>query len=130
MAASGIPILFNPQVFILFFSSSFDAPGLENYISFGDKTPSSTSYVVKNRASLNSIPLNVEDLWIGCFDTTGLTDYSFNRFQSLQSLVIGNGVFWGVTSFELGSLPSLQSIEIGNWCFWYASSFSLTGLID
>ena len=111
-------------------SSQFDASGLEDYISFGDKTPSSTSYVVMNRTSLNSIPLDVEDLWIGRFDTTGLTDYSFNRFQSLKSLVIGNGVFWGVTSFELGSLPSLQSIDIGDWCFFYAPSFSLTGLVE
>ena len=111
-------------------SSSFDATSLEYYISFGDKTPSSTSYVVKNRASLNSIPLNVEDLWIGRFDTSGITEFPFNRFQSLKSLVIGNSIFWGVTSFELSNLPSLQSIEIGVRCFYWAPSFSLTGLID
>ena len=74
--------------------------------------------------------MEVEDLWIGRFDTTGLTEYSFNAFQSIQSLVIGNGVFWGVTSFELGSLPSLQTIDIGMRCFLWALSFSLTGLID
>ena len=110
--------------------SSFDAPDLQQYISFGDKTPSSTSYVVKNRASLNSIPLDVEDLWIGRFDTLGLTEFPFNRFQSLESLVIGNGIFWTVASFELSNLPSLQSIDIGNFCFYDASSFSLTGLAD
>ena len=111
-------------------SSSFDAIGLENYISFGDKTPSSTSYVVKNRTELDSIPLDVEDLWIGRFDTSRMTEYSFNSFQSLESLIIGNGIFWEATSFELSNLPSLQSIGIGDKCFYWAPSFSLTGLVD
>ena len=110
--------------------SSFDATGLEYYISFGDRTPSSTSHIVRNRTELDSIPLNVEDLWISRFDTTGITEFPFNRFQSLKSLVIGNSIFWGVTSFELSNLPSLQSIEIGVRCFYWAPSFSLTGLID
>ena len=111
-------------------SSSFDATSLEYYISFGDKTPSSTSYVVKNRASLNSIPLNVEDLWIGRFDTSGITEFSFDTFQSLESLVIGNCIFWEVTCFELSNFPTLQSIDIGGSCFYQASYFSLTGSID
>ena len=111
-------------------SSSFDAIGLENYISFGDKTPSSTSYVVRNRTELDSIPLNVEDLWIGRFDTSGITEFSFNSFQSLESLIISNGIFWEATSFELSNLPSLQSIGINDWCFRYASSFSLAGMTD
>ena len=98
-------------------SSSFDATGLENYISFGDNTPSSTSCVVKNRASLNSIPLNVEDLWIGRFDTSGITEFSFNTFQSLESLTISNGIFWEATSFELSNLPQLQSVKLGNSAF-------------
>ena len=98
-------------------SSSFDATGLENFISFGDKTPSSTSCVVKNRTELDSIPIEVEDLWIGRFDTTGLTEYSFNAFQSIQSLVIGNGTFWEVTSFELSNLPQLQSVKLGEGAF-------------
>ena len=110
-------------------SSSFDVTCLENYISFGDKTPSSTSCVVINRTQLDSIPLNVEDLWIGRFDTSRMTEYSFNAFQSLKSLVVGNSTFWGVTSFNI-SLHSLQSIDIGSHCFYHASSFSLTGLID
>ena len=110
-------------------SSSFDATGLENYLSFGGKSPSSTSYVVKNPTELNSIPLDVEDMWIGRFDTTGITYYSFNRFWSLKSLVIGNGVFWSVSSFEMSSLPSLRSIRIGTDCFLAASSFSLISLI-
>ena len=111
-------------------SLSFDATGLENYISFGDKTPSSTSCAVKNRASLDSIPLGVEDLWIGRFDASGITEYSFNTFQSLESLVIGNCIFWEATSFELSYFPQLQSIDIGKNCFRYAYVFSLTGLID
>ena len=113
-------------------SSSFDATGLENYISFGDKTPSSTSHVVRNRTELDSIPLSVEDLWIGRFDTTGITEFPFNRFQSLKSLVIGNGIFWGVTSFELklSGLVRLKRIVIGNNCFGKARVFELDGLSE
>ena len=111
-------------------SSSFDATGLENYISFGNKTPSSTSLVVRNRIMLESIPLNVEDLWIGRFDTSDVSEFTQNRFQSLKTLVIGNGLFWSVNRLELNNLPSLQSIGLGEWCFQYAPSFSLTGLID
>ena len=110
--------------------SSFDATGLEYYISFGDRTPSSTSYVVRNRTELNSIPLNVEDLWISRFDTSGITEFSFKRFQLLKSLTISRYMFMKVTSFELNNLPSLQSIEIGGYCFEYTPSFSLTGLTD
>ena len=80
---------------------------------------------------LNSIPLEVEDLWIGCFDTSGLTEFSFDTYLSLKSLVLGSNAFCYVTQFELNGLPSLQSIDIGNWyCFGYAPSFALTGLID
>ena len=103
-------------------SSLFDATGLENYISFGDKTPSSTSYVVKNQTSLNSIPLDVEDLWIGRFDTSGITEFSFNTFQSLESLVIGNGIFWEVTSFELSNIPQLRSVKLGRFAFYWCHS--------
>ena len=109
---------------------SFDAIGLVNSLSFGDKAPSSTSFVVKNRTELYSIPLDVEDLWIGRFDISGITEFSFNTFQSLESLVIGNGIFWEATSFELSNFPQLQSIDIGKNCFRYAYVFSLTGLID
>ena len=112
------------------FSLSFDAISLEQYISFGDMKPSSASHVVRKRAELDSIPSYVKDLWIGRFDTTELVDYSFNAFQSLRSLVIGDSILFTVTSFELSHLPSLQSIDIGDWCFYHASSFSLTGLID
>ena len=111
-------------------SSSFDATGIENYLSFGTMEPSSASTVVRNRTELNSIPLNVEDLWIGRFDTSDVSEFSPNRFQSLKTLVIGNGLFWSVNRLELNNLPSLQSIDIGAWCFYRAPSFSLTGLID
>ena len=103
-------------------SSSFDATSLEYYISFGDKTPSSTSYVVKNRASLNSIPLDVEDLWIGRFDTTGIIEFSFNTFQLLKSLTISRYMFMEVTSFELSNLPQLQSVTLGNEAFYWCHS--------
>ena len=76
---------------------------------------------------LESIPLDVEDLWIGCFDTSGLTEFSFDRYLSLKSLVLGSNTFWNVTQFELNGLPSLQSIDIDG--FRYAPSFSLSGLI-
>ena len=111
-------------------SSSLDAAALENYISFGNKTPSSTSHVVRNRIMLESIPLDVEDLWIGCFDTSGLTEFSFDRYLSLKSLVLGSNTFWNVTQFELNGLPQLQSIDMGENCFYWTQLFSLTGLID
>ena len=108
-------------------SSSFDASALENYIRFGNKTPSSTSHVVRNRIMLESIPLDVEDLWIGCFDTSGLTEFSFDRYLSLKSLVLGSNTFWNVTQFELNGLPSLQSIIFGKNSTCYIPSLSLTG---
>ena len=92
--------------------------------------PSSASTVVRNRTELNSIPLNVEDLWIGRFDTSDVSEFSSNRFQTLKTLVIGNCLFWSVNRLELNNLPSLQSIDLGDRCFKYAPSFSLTGLID
>ena len=98
-------------------SSSFDASALENCISFGDKSPSSTSHVVRNRIMLESIPLDVEDLWIGCFDTSGLTEFSFDRYLSLKSLVLGSNTFWNVTQFELNGLPQLQSVKLGYSAF-------------
>ena len=85
---------------------------------------------MKNRAEQDSIPSTVEDLWIGRFDTTEVTDMSFNAFQSLRSLVFGNSVLWKGTKLELYNLRSLQSIDIDEYCFYYASSFSLTGLTD
>ena len=111
-------------------SSSFDASALENYIRFGNKTPSSTSHVVRNRIMLESIPLDVEDLWIGCFDTSGLTEFSFDTYLSLKSLVLGSNAFCYVTQFELNGLPSLQSIIFGKYSTCYTPSLSLTSLID
>ena len=92
--------------------------------------PSASSTVVRNRTELNSIPLNVEDLWIGRSDTSDLSEFTPNRFQSLKTLVIGKGLFLLVNRLELNNLPSLQILYIGNWCFRDAPSLSLTGLID
>ena len=103
-------------------SSSFDATALEYYISFEGKTPSSTIHVVRNREELNSIPLDVKDLWIGRIDTTGLTELSFNRYQSLKSLVIGNSVYCASTRFDLSNFPQLQSVKLGEAVFWYVHS--------
>ena len=111
-------------------SSSFDATGLENYLNYGTMEPSSASTVVRNRTELNSIPLNVEDLWIGRFDTSDVSEFSPNRFQTLKTLVIGNCLFWSVNRLELNNLPSLQSIEMGEDSFYWTPLFSLTGLID
>ena len=111
-------------------SSSFDATGLENYINFGKQEPTVSSTVIRNRTELNSIPLDVEDLWIGRFDTSDVSEFTPNRFKSLKTLVIGNGTFWSVNRLELNNLTFLQSIEMGGACFCYAPSFSLTGLID
>jgi len=110
-------------------SSSFDASGLANYISFGNKVPPTTSTVVKNRTQLNSIPLDVKDLWISLFYASIVTEFSPGRFQSLKTLVIGNGLFWSVKTLELNN-PSLQSLYIGNGGFFLAPSFSLAGLIE
>ena len=110
-------------------SSSFDASALANYINYGKQTPSPTSDVVKNRTQLNSVPLDVKDLWISLFDSSDVSEFSPSRFQSLKTLVIGNGVFWSVRTLEL-SIPSLQSVYIGNGCCFLTPSFSLTGLID
>ena len=111
-------------------SSSFDAAALENYISFGNRAPSPTSLVVKNRTQLNSIPLDVKDLWISLFYASIVTEFSPGRFQSLKTLVIGNGALWSVNKCNLNNLTSLQILYIGNGCFFLAPSFSLTGLID
>ena len=110
--------------------SPFDATGLEQYLYFGNKSPSNTSHVVKNRSQLDSIPTDVEDLWIQLFDTTDITNVSFNEFQSLKRLVIGTNLFWRVTSLSVSSLPSLQSIEIGNYCFGSVRLFELDGLSE
>ena len=108
-------------------SSSFDAAGLENYINFGKQEPTVSSTVIRNRTEFNSIPLDVEDLWIGRFDASDMYEFLPSRFQSLKTLVIGNGLFWSVNRLELSNLPSLQSIDIGYRCFRYAPSFALTG---
>ena len=85
---------------------------------------------MKNRTELDSVPRKVKDIWIGRFDTSGITEYSFNAFHSLRSLVIGSGIFWEATRFELRSLPSLQSVIIGDWSFNNTPLFSLTSLLD
>jgi len=110
-------------------SSSFDAAALENYISFGNRAPSPTNLVVKNRTQLNSIPLDVKDLWISLFYASIVTEFLPSRFQSLKTLVIGNGLFWSVRTLEL-NIPSLQSVYIGSGCCFLAPSFSLIGMID
>jgi len=79
--------------------------------------PSSASTVVSNRTELNSIPLDVEDLWISRFDTSDVSEFSPSRFQSLKTLVIGNGLFWSVNILELNNLTSLHFLYIGNGCY-------------
>ncbi|KAK8807966.1 hypothetical protein WA588_006452 [Blastocystis sp. NMH] len=106
---------------------SSNAAALENYINYGNQSPSPTSLVVKNRTQLNSIPLDVKDLWISRFDASEVSEFSPSRFQSLKTLVIGNGLFGSLTKLEL-NIPSLQSVYIGSSCFLRASSFSLTDL--
>ena len=129
VGASCSPILFNPQVILLLFLS-FDATGLEQYIYFGNKKLSNTSHVVMNRSQYDSIPTDVEDLWIQLFDTTNITSVSFNDYRSLKRLVIGNNLFWRVNSLNMTTIPFLESIEFGKRCFYSASSLSLIGLID
>ena len=111
-------------------SSSFDATGLENYINFGKQEPTVSSTVIRNRTELNSIPLDVEDLWISRFDTSDVSEFSPSRFQSLKTLVIGNGLFWSVNRLELNNLTSLQILYIGNGCFGKVRVFELDGLSE
>ena len=111
-----------------FISSSFDAAGLENYINFGKQEPTVSSTVIRNRAEFNSIPLDVEDLWISRFDTSDVSEFLPSRFQSLKTLVIGNGLFWSVNRLELNNLTSLQILYIGNGCFGKVRMFELNGL--
>ena len=110
--------------------SLLDAPGLEQYISFGSHIPSSSSHVVRDPTKLSSIPLNVTDLWIGRLDTSGVLCFSFDFFQSLQSLVIDSNLFWRVTCFELSSLPQLQSVKLGHYsfCFCHSVVFKSDGM--
>ena len=111
-------------------SSSFDAAGLENYINFGKQEPTVSSTVIRNRTELNSIPLDVEDLWIGRFDASDMYEFLPSRFQSLKTLVIGNGLFWSVNILELNNLTSLQILYIGNGCFGKVRVFELDGLSE
>ena len=92
--------------------------------------PSSASTVVRNRTELNSIPLDVEDLWISRFDTSDVSKFSPSRFQSLKTLVIGNGLFWSVNILELNNLTSLQILYIGNGCYEKVRVFELDGLSE
>ena len=109
-------------------SSSFDAAGLENYINFGKQEPTVSSTVIRNRTEFNSIPLDVEDLWIGRFDASDMYEFLPSRFQSLKTLVIGNGLFWSVNRLELNNQNSLQILYIGDWCFRKVRVFELDGL--
>ena len=111
-------------------SSSLDATGLENYLSFGTMKSSASSTVVRNQTELNTIPLDVEELWIGRFDTSEVSEFLPNRFQSLKTLVIGNGLFWSVNRLELKNQNSLQSINIGDYCFRKVRVFELDGLSE
>ena len=111
-------------------SSSFDATGLENYLNFGKQEPTVSSTVIRNRTELNSIPLDVEDLWISRFDASDMYELSPSRFQSLKTLVIGNRQFWSVNRLELKNQNSLQILYIGNGCFGKVRVFDLDGLSE
>ena len=90
--------------------------------------PSSSSTVVRNRRELNSIPLDVEDLWIGRFDTSDVSEFSLSRFQTLKTLVIGNGTFWSVNRLELNNLTCLEMLYIGDYAFQNTGSFEMSNL--
>ena len=111
-------------------SSSFDAAGLENYINFGKQEPTVSSTVIRNRTEFNSIPLDVEDLWIGRFDTSDVSEFLPSRFQSPKTLVIGDRQFWSVNRLELKNQNSLQILYIGNGCFGKVRVFELDGLSE
>ena len=102
--------------------------GLQNYYLFGNKNPTS-GYLVKNSMELNSIPSNVQDLWIQLFDTSEIVRSRVSGYLSLRTMVIGNNLFRRANRLEITNLPRLQSIEIGNTCFDSASSLSLVGMV-
>ena len=72
----------------------------------------------------------MEDLWISRFDTSDVSEFSPSRFQSLKTLVIGNGLFWSVNRLELNNQNSLQIIYIGDYCFGQLRVFELDGLSE
>ena len=72
----------------------------------------------------------MEDLWIGRFDASYMYELSPSRFQSLKTLVIGNGLFWSVNRLELNNQNSLQIIYIGDYCFGQLRVFELDGLSE
>ena len=111
-------------------SSSFDAAVLENYINFGKQEPTVSSTVIRNRTEFNSIPLDVEDLWIGRFDASDMYEFLPSRFQSLKTLVIGNRLFLSVNRLELNNQNSLQILYIGDDCFGKVRVFELDGLSE
>ena len=111
-------------------SSSFDATGLENYLNYGTMKPSASSTVVRNRTEFNSIPLDVEDLWIGRFVASDVSEFLPSRFQSPKTLVIGDRQFWSVNRLELKNQNSLQILYIGNGCFGKVRVFELDGLSE
>lgn len=104
--------------------SSLDADALRNFICFNSPP---TGRLVQSRAEFLSLPVDVKDVWVQSFDSTGITSLPFHTLQSLRNLVVGNTCFCGMQTFELSGLPSLESIEMGKWCFFAASSFSLSG---
>ena len=109
-------------------SSSFDATGLANYLNFGILEPTVTSTVVRNRTELDSVPLDVQDLWIGRFDTSDVSEFTPSRFKSLKTLVIGNGTFWSVNRLELNNLTCLEMLYIGDYAFQNTGSFEMSNL--
>ena len=96
-------------------SSSFDATGLQHYLSFGNMTVS-TSAVISNQEELMTIP-DAEEVWIQRFPVTGLDRFVFPHLPSLRTLLLGNNSFSGVSSFELNELDSLEEVIILQKCF-------------
>ena len=72
----------------------------------------------------------MEDLWISRFDASDMYELSPSRFQSLKTLVIGNGLFWSVNRLELNNQNSLQILYIGDGSFGKVRVFELDGLSE
>ena len=70
----------------------------------------------------------MEDLWIGRFDTSDVSEFTPNRFKSLKTLVIGNGTFWSVNRLELNNLTCLEMLYIGDYAFQNTGSFEMSNL--
>ena len=72
---------------------------------------------VTESAMLSSVSMQVSDLNISSNCGNELNALDLNRFDSLQSIEIGDDCFGSVQSFQIDGLNRLKTIKIGNNSF-------------